>query len=188
MISTSTNISEARRIRAEAVGKGWTPEDDKIGSPEGAVSDPNHLRKLPGSLILVVKDCGDYLEKTYPGWAWVLQPNLQGKVVNMMSLRCHSKWGIILHMDKLSEVDTRKRWLRQYAGELLERFGMRRAPFAWCLNAWRDAPKDLFGNLEPDLGSTVTGLTKQQKIDLAMREKRVSFWKGKNNQEYMRIG
>jgi len=95
---------------------------------------------------------------------------------------------VFLHIDTLSEVDNRKKMLRHWAGELLERFGMKRKPFKYCEDAYRDAPRDLRGNLEADLGSTVTGLTKQQKIDVAMRENRTSFWQGDNGRQYMRIG
>jgi len=191
MISTNLNMNEAKAVRRQLRGQavnGWHPEDAKIGSPEGLVGDPNALTQIPGSLVLVVKDCGDYLERVYGGWAWVLQPNLAGQVVNLLSMRCHPNWGVVMHMDKLSEVDIRKRWLRHWAGELLERFGMRRAPFSFCRDAYLNAPRDFRGHLEPDLGSTVTQLTKQQKIDVAMREKRVSFWKGDKGREYMRIG
>ena len=187
MITTSTNISAARRLRGQAVN-GWSPEDANIGSPEGTIHNPNALRSIPVSLELVVKDCGDFLERNYPGWAWMLQPNLAGQVVNLLSYRCHQQWGVIMHIDKLSEVDTRKRWLRHYAGELLERFGMKRLPFDRCIDDFMEAPRDPRGQLEPDLGSTVTKLTRQQKIDLAIREKRVSFWQGAGGEEYMRIG
>ena len=181
MISTSTNIQAARQIQA-----GWTPQDSKIGSPEGLVHDPNSLDNIPGSLVLVIKDCGDYLERKYPGWVWMLQPNLVGRVVNLFSYRCSKEWGIVMHLDKLSEVDDRKKLMTQYCGELLERFGMPRKPFEKCIDHYMSTPKNFKGEIDADLGSVT--LTRQQKLDLAVREGRTTFYQDRNGQRYMRLG
>lgn len=172
MIELSTNITAAKQTRpvqGQLNAKGFTPEDYRTNAGEGAVFDPDKLH-LPASTVLVLKDCGDMLERYYPGWGWALQPNIVGQVINLFSLRCHPKWGVIMHMDKVSEVDTRKVWLPLYAGEILERFGLPRVPFKKAVDVYLDRPKDFEGNLIPDVAGCVTKLTKNQKIEIKIRE------------------
>lgn len=189
MIDLSTNITTAKQNRPQGQlnSKGATLEDYRTNAGEGGVFDPNKLN-LPASTVLVLKDCGDWLERHYPGWAWALQPNLTGRVINLFSLRCHPKWGVIMHLDKVSEVDTRKIWLPLYAGEILERFGLPRVPFKRALDVYLEKTKDFEGNLIPDVAGCVTKLTKNQKLEIAIRDGEAQIVDLPDGRRMLRIG
>lgn len=130
---------------------------------------------IPASLVLTVKDCGDYLERHYSGWGWKLQPNARGRVINLTSVRVHPNYGVIMHIDKL-ENDPNRRILLRYVGEYFERFGLPRDHYWRVRDKVRSMPRDYRGYLIPDYGSMVTKMTKHEKIELALREKRGRIW------------
>jgi hypothetical protein len=186
-ISTSIRSAMSQRVDKQIASNGMTREDLIKGAPEGTVHDPRQLRSLPGSLEMVVKDCGDWLERNYPGWAWVLQPNLTGQVVNLFSYRLHSNWAVIMHIDKIQEWDIRQKWLPRYAGELLERFGLPRVSFERARSEYMAKDRDFQGFLIPDVVGSVTKLTKNQKLEIAMREGHTTFHRDGQGREYLRI-
>jgi hypothetical protein len=119
------------------------------GDPHGMVYDPNQIQEH-ASAVLLAKDLADHLEKHYPGWAWAIEADPRGGVVNIRSLKCHGEWGVILKMEWVQrEPKAARRLALESGGEILERFGIRPGPYSY--EAWVAAPRDISGMLRPDL-------------------------------------
>jgi hypothetical protein len=106
---------------------------DVVGDPEGIVHSPDHLLNH-ASLVLLVKTAADLLEKHYSGWAWAIEPDEFGGVINIYSLKCSGDWGYTLKISSLQH-DPHQRRLIRAAGELLERFGFQAGRYdreAWA--------------------------------------------------------
>lgn len=100
---------------------------DPNGEPEGTVFTPDAL-KINASLVILVKDAADILERNYPGWLWAVQPDEKGGVINIFSFRLSGQWGYTLHTSRL-QADPTMRDVVRAGGELLERFGFPRGPY-----------------------------------------------------------
>lgn len=119
------------------------------GEPEGLVDLAEDL-DVHASLKLLCKDIGDYLERTYSGWLWAIQPDEHGGVIFIRSFRLHSQLGWMIRLAEIQN-DPHLSMARKAAGELLERFGMPREPFRLAQDAYGAAQRDPFGELIPDL-------------------------------------
>ena len=104
-----------------------TASIDPCGDPEGIVTDPSEL-VCHASLVLLVKQAADLLEKQYPGWAWAITPDEAGGVINLHSFMLSGTWGYTLCIGGL-QADPQLRKVVKAGGELLERFGMPPGPF-----------------------------------------------------------
>lgn len=123
MIDTSSSlrrvkadIEAARRKRAEEVRKAlrkvkFQPFD--YGTDEPNVSD-----------YLMAKNCGEVLERHYPGWSW--RVGCGKGVIRIHSPELDMQYGMLLHEDK---VDAKYRLVIRAGGELLERYRMPRSRF-----------------------------------------------------------
>lgn len=100
---------------------------DPNGDPEGYCLDPEAL-DARASTVVMVKNCADYLERTYPGWLWALSPDERGGVVNLFSMRLSGRWGYTFKTETLQH-DVNNKALMRGAGELLERFGCHAGPY-----------------------------------------------------------
>lgn len=100
---------------------------DPHGEPEGLVLSPEAL-SCHASLVLLVKQAADTLERAYPGWLWAIQPDEHGGVVNIFSMRLSGEWGYTLFTSRLQD-DPTMASVRNAGGELLERFGFARGPY-----------------------------------------------------------
>ncbi len=114
---------------------------DPDGDPEGTVFAPGEI-VAHASLVLLVKEAADRLEREYPGWLWAIQPDERGRIVNIFSMRLSGKWGYTLKIERLQN-DPQLRHVIRAAGELLERFGFRAGPYESQRDQYRGTPLHL---------------------------------------------
>lgn len=136
------------------------PDEFDGGDPHGLVYNADELQE-DATTILLMKDCGDRLEKLYPGYAWALQPDPRGGILNLRALKLHGTWGYVLKLVDIQH-DPRRRKLIAAAGEILERFHQPRGPYNY--EAWKNAPRDLAGDLLPNI-SDKSGRTRRRARD-----------------------
>ena len=125
---------------------------DPVGEPEGTINDPNNFHKgYHSSSIIIAKELGSYLWKTYPGWAWVIQVNEFGHMIEIMNHHLHPSYGYRIRMEDIMN-DPSRRCIKQGAGEILERFGMaRRGLSGENLANLAHALRDAAGNCIPEI-------------------------------------
>jgi len=102
------------------------------------VGNPNDL-VAHASLVCLVKDAADMLERHYPGWGWMIRPDEGGGIIDIMALRVHSKYAYTLKIGRLQNDPTFRDVMRA-GGEFLERFGFKAGPYtrdAWLRNPQR---------------------------------------------------
>ena len=115
---------------------------------EGEVTHPDQLdQHYHASTVILVKDIAEILTKQYPGWAWAVQPDDRGGVINIFNLHCHTEMGFTIRMSDIMD-DPRRRWASRAGGELLERFRM---PTKLDTGILQEAPRDARGMLIPTL-------------------------------------
>lgn len=135
---------KARRAKASLT----SGKKDPHGEAEGVVHTPAELTKHNhASTVILCKDIADILVKQYPDWAWAVQPQEIGQVINVFNLNLHSEYGYTIRMDDIMHDPHRKQAYRA-GGEILARFGMPRKMDRALLAA---APRDLRGNCIPDI-------------------------------------
>jgi len=112
---------------------------------------------VDGSLQIIAKDIGEILEKHYPGWQWLINPDQDAGVIYIYSLMLSGEWGYIIQIAEIQDDPARKQALIA-GGEILDRYNIRRGKYH------RDLLKgkitDLRGNYIPDITDR---LSKQQK-------------------------
>lgn len=134
------------------------------GEPEGYVSGPNSL-DCKASTVVLCKQIGDYLEKTYGGWLWAVQPNEFGGVIAIRCLRLHGQYAWMMRIKDIQD-DPQLKFVREGAGQMLERFGMKRGPFHLSREALRHAPRDLRGNAVPDVSDKASKVQAKQRAQV----------------------
>ncbi|MHC5061718.1 MAG: hypothetical protein ACYTFK_11620, partial [Planctomycetota bacterium] len=103
------------------------------------------------SSIIIVKDIGDYLQKHYGGWAWMVQVNEFGHMIEVFNKHLHPTYGYRIRMEDIMNDPSRKA-IKQGAGEILERFGMNRCGLVGeNLTLLANALRDGAGNCIPDI-------------------------------------
>lgn len=116
---------------------------DPLARPEGYVTTADEL-KCPASLVLLVKNIADTLERHYPGWLWAVRPDHLGGVIDIFSMRLSGQWGYRV-LTKNIQNDASLRLALIAGGEILERFGQRRGPYSysrWAAQPTRFGMKD----------------------------------------------
>lgn len=125
---------------------------DEGAEPEGVIQDINNFH--PGyhsSSIIIVKEIGDYLNKHYHGWAWMVQVNEFGHMIELFNKHLHPSYGYRIRMEDIMYDPTRKA-VKQGAGEILERFGMARHGLSGeNISRLAAAPRDGAGNCIPEI-------------------------------------
>ncbi len=119
------------------------------------IIDPGAL-DVSGSLENVTKRAGAALEKKYPGWWWCLNPDEEGGVFYIYSLRLSGEWGYVVKIKDMQ--DTPAKTAIMAGGEILERYGIRRGKYKRSL--LKNKLVDLRGNFIPDITDR---LSKHQK-------------------------
>jgi hypothetical protein len=94
----------------------------------GQVDSPDSL-EASATLIHLVKNVADTLERHYAGWMWAVKPDEHGGIVDIFCMRISSKYAYTTHIPRLHEDRGFKRVIRA-GGEYLERFGFRRVPYS----------------------------------------------------------
>ncbi|MGH2904042.1 MAG: hypothetical protein ACRDK7_10725 [Solirubrobacteraceae bacterium] len=112
---------------------------DAAGDPEGLIGNAADL-VCHASLVVLVKNAADLLERHYPGWCWLLGPDEAGGVLNIQALKLSGSWGYTLKLADIQD-DPQLRKVVKVGGELIERFGYRAGPFN--AEAYRHGPRYL---------------------------------------------
>lgn len=120
--------------------------------------------KATGWTVILVKEMGDALEKAYPGWRWMIQPDERGKIVNIWSLALHDQWGYTVRFVNTS-IERAKKMAIFAGGEILERFGMPRRRFNPMFLRGMEVGVD--GKFMPDAEDK---MTRQQLEQVKIRE------------------
>ncbi len=125
---------------------------DANAEPEGVIQNPNHFDKsYHGATMSLVKDIGNFLVKTYPGWGWVIQVNEFGHMIYITNSHLHPTTGMRLRMEDVIH-DPSLRHIKKNAGEILERFDMLRMGLVGeNLTRLVEAPRDAVGNCIPHI-------------------------------------
>jgi hypothetical protein len=122
---------------------------DKGGDAEGEVYHPSQLdQHYSASTVILCKDIADILVRNFPDWAWAVQPDERGGVINIFNLNCHESLGYTIHGEILNDPSVRRREVIKAGGEILERFRM---PHKMDREQLAEAPRDARGMLIPDL-------------------------------------
>ena len=127
---------------------------DENAEPEGVITDPSNFHPgYHGSSIIIVKEIGTYLSKTYPGWAWGVQINEFGHMIYITNGHLHPTMGARIRMEDVMYSPIRSHAvILKESGELLERFGMERMGLKGKnLTLLAEAPRDAVGNCIPDI-------------------------------------
>lgn len=123
------------------------------------IIDPNRL-EVDGSLALLTKRYGEALEKQYPGWLWVINPDEDGGVIYIYSLRLSGEWGYVLKTGEV-ENDCHEKAAITAGGAILERYGIRRGKYDRGL--LQGKMRDLRGNLIPDITDKASAQQKKRR-------------------------
>ena len=136
------DLSRVRRTLAPGI-------KDPGGNPEGVVGHPAQLDvHYHPSTVIVCKDVADILTKRYPGWAWAVEPDDKGQIINVYNLYCHTEFAFTIRYDEIMD-DPRRKWATAAGHQLLRRFRM---PDRMNPDKLAEAPRDAKGMLIPDLG------------------------------------
>ena len=140
------NVQEldlARTQRTLSSGK-----KDVWGDAEGVVGHPDQLSQHNhASTVILCKDIAAILVKRYPDWAWAVQPDERGQVINIFNLHCHTEFGYTIRMDDIM-YDMRRKEAYKAGHELLRRFRM---PDRMNREQVTEAPRDAKGMMIPTL-------------------------------------
>ena len=120
------------------------------------IIDPRQL-DVDASLANLTRRYGEALEKHYPGWLWMINPDQDGGVIYIYSLRLSGEWGYTLKTGEV-ENDTHEKAAIMAGGEILDRFNIRRGKYKRSLLLGKMV--DLRGNFIPDITDR---LSKDQK-------------------------
>ena len=113
-----------------------------------AVADPNQLVGTSGTLINLVRDIADVLERNYAGWLWAVQPYEGGGIIKIFSLLISGQYGYIMKIEDIQN-DPERKLAVEAGGNILERYSLPRGPYKKGLLDGK--MRDLVGNLVPDI-------------------------------------
>ncbi len=160
------------------------------------VTKPGDLLGISASLAIIVKECADILEKSFPGWLWTINPDQQGGVVYIYSLRLSGEWGYTIKIADIQNDPQYKEGLMA-GGEILERYGLKRGPYH--RDMLRGKPRDMRDNFIPDITDRHSAAQKKHRdrmVSKAFNESKIHFRAEDTLQEdgttrrklFMRIG
>jgi hypothetical protein len=143
VIDNIETLDLSRQCRTLGSGK-----KDPYGEAEGEVKTPHQLDQYNhASTVILCKDIADILTKTYPDWAWAVQPQEFGQVINIFNLNLHSEYAYTIRMVDIM-YDPSRRQAYKAGAEILKRFGMPNKMDRELLAA---APRDVRKNCIPDI-------------------------------------
>ena len=129
------------------------------GQPEGYVRTAEQLQ-CSAATILLVKGIGDALERHYPGWAWAVQPDERGGVLNIFSLRLSGEWGYRFLLRDVQDDPTHAREIMA-GGEIQVRFGVPRSGYSY--EVWKLTRKDIAGLARADVTDKAAKVQRTQR-------------------------
>lgn len=141
-----------------------TGKKDPHGEAEGVVAHPDTLTRYNhASTVIICKDIADILTRKFPDWAWAVQPQEFGQVINIYNLNLHSEYGYTIRMVDIMN-DPARRYAYRAGAEILKRFRM---PNRMDRELLASAPRDANGQCIPDISDIATK-KQQQEAEIAM--------------------
>jgi len=138
LTTTINRIRTGRHVGRQDVG----------AEPEGVITRPDQFdSSYHGSTEIICKDIADHLVKRFRGWAWAIQPNEFGRIINIFNLHLSSEFGYTIRMVDIMN-DPRRREAIRAGHEILRRFRM---PDHFDPDAVMEMPRDLKGQGIPDI-------------------------------------
>ena len=148
MTDNVVQFSRANALAKSVAKRHQAGKKDQHGEPEGVVTHPDQLSQhYHSSTVILCKDIADLLVRHYPDWAWAVQPDEFGQVINIFNLNLHSEYGYTIRMVDIMHDPSRKQAVRA-GGEILKRFRMPRRMNRELLAS---APRDARGMCIPDI-------------------------------------
>jgi hypothetical protein len=139
--SLAIMVNRARRTKR--VGK-----LDPHGEAEGVITNPKDFdASYHASTQILCKDIAEILVKRYAGWAWAVQPNDFGQIINIYNLNLHTEFGYTIRMVEIMN-DPRRREAVKAGHEILRRFKM---PDRFDAAAVMAMPRDANNQGIPDI-------------------------------------
>jgi hypothetical protein len=114
--------------------------------------------QIDASLANLAARYGDALEKHYPGWMWAINPDQEGGVIYIYSLRLSGEYGIVLRTGEVQD-DAHEKAAIMAGGEILDRYNLPRKQYNPEL--LRGKITDLRGNYIPDITDQSSTTQKQ---------------------------
>jgi|GEM_PF-7038572 len=134
---------------------------------DDVVHDIDDMTDIDAQTKLLIMGVGIALERTYPGWGWMIEPG--NSMIKVASARCNPTYGFYMSDRSMEGSSYPRAVVDRLAGELLERFGMPRRGFGSCIAQYterRTLCKHPHGWLIPDLNdkatSTLRGIERRQ--------------------------
>lgn len=137
------------------------PIRDGGADPEGWVMDPDDAIAHAATLTML-KEIGAALDKHYPGFAWVVEPDDRGRVFNIFNHSFHDAYGCVLRYADINQAHrktTATAWAIRLGGEILERFGYKGRYNPAQIAAM---PRDSKGRCLPDLSDKTDRSSRKQ--------------------------
>jgi len=109
-----------------------------------------HPRQLEihASLAILAKDIATILEKHFPGWAWAIEPDERGMVINIKNLHLHDEWGYTIRTVEIHN-DPKRRLAYTAGWEILNRFGLEARGLGQQVDRLALLPRDAKGRVQP---------------------------------------
>lgn len=161
-----------RILNAGAIGGNYDPAAD----PEGVVFRPDAFSaKYHASTTILVKDIGALLDKHFPGWAWVVEPDERNQIINIFNWHLHDQFGYTIRMVDIM-YDPARREAVKGAAEVLRRFGMPARGLTGDASSLLAAlPRDAKGKVIPDISDWKDSkIRRNREIALALAQGRAS--------------
>ena len=91
--------------------------------PEFLITDPTAIQVALKERYIAY-ELASTLKKAYPGRDWLIKVDADGETAAIHCPQISTQWGCVVHLN--TDLLTLQRKARYFAGELLERFKMRR--------------------------------------------------------------
>lgn len=113
----------------------------------GYILNPDRFL-LSSTLVVLVKEIANTLEKRYPGWWWTINPDPVAGVIYIYCLRLSGHYGYTMKIAEIEKDDGLKDVI-EAGGQILERYGIRRGKYKREL--LQGKLTDLRGDFIPDI-------------------------------------
>lgn len=125
------------------------------------VVHPRQL-KIHASLAILAKDIATILEKNFPGWAWAIEPDQEGMIINIKNLHLHDEWGYTIRTAEIHN-DPKRRLAYTAGREILQRFGLEARGIGQQAATLAMLPRDASNRVVPNPERIWDAMTRQQK-------------------------
>lgn len=155
---------------------------DKEAEHSGVIQRPDQFKGLHGSTEILCKDIADILMKRYPNWAWAVQPQEFGQLINVYNLHLHDEFGYTIRMVEIMN-DPKRKEAYKAGHDILRRYDM---PDRFSASRVMEMPRDAKGKGIPHIEDV--GTKKQIRDTEIARKLDSGEWKivEANGKRYLR--